>query len=74
VVTRRDDGTVAVLFDGFETAADAVRVTDLVAARLRRLPETDGGALGIAVSEPRDRSPQVLLDRALACLVQTADQ
>ncbi|MET0350509.1 MAG: hypothetical protein ABW067_12035 [Rhizobacter sp.] len=74
VVTRRDDGTLAVLLDRFDSAADAARVADLVATRLRGLAEADGGALGIAISEPRDRSPQALLDRALACLVQTADQ
>lgn len=74
VVTRRDDGTLAVLLDGFDVAAEAARVAHLVATRLRRLLGRDGAALGIAISEPRDRSPQAVLDRALAGLVQTADQ
>lgn len=68
VVTRREDGTLAVMLDGFESAAEADRVAALVARRLHRLPETGDDAPGIAISEPRDRSPQALIERAWARL------
>ncbi|ARN19979.1 hypothetical protein [Piscinibacter gummiphilus] len=66
VVTRREDGSLAVMLDGFDSAAEADRVAALVARRLQRLPETGDDAPGIAISEPRDRSPQALIERAWA--------
>ena len=72
VVTRREDGTLAVMLDGFDSAAEADRVAGLVARRLQRLPEAGDGAPGIAVSEPRDRSPQTLLERAWARVTEPA--
>lgn len=74
VVTRHEDGRLAVMLDGFESAADAGRVAELVARRLRRLPEGRGAAPAIALSEPRDRSPHALLQRAWAGLAEPAAQ
>jgi hypothetical protein len=72
VVTRRGDGMLAVMLDGFDSAAEADRVAELVARRLQHLPAARGAAPGIAISEPRDRSPQALLERAWAHVTEPA--
>ena len=72
VVTRREDGMLAVMLDGFDSAAEADRVAELVARRLQHLPGTGDGATGIAISEPRDRSPQTLLERAWSRVTEPA--